>query len=208
MAPPNRKFTSWQWNCRGISPKKAALLQLIRSEAEKPHAIMLQETLTIDLSFSGYKVESFQGNRGRGVAILINRKIPYVRHELRTIHSNVEFIAVEIVPNSYVGNSSSIFLLNLYSSPKYSRQCFKAILTKVAKLARDAPLLVGGDFNAPHQTWGYPFSSGKGKKLWTHASDLNLTLITDPECPTRCGTSSCRDSTPALTFVRAIAESI
>lgn len=204
MASITKAFRGWQWNCRGFNPKKQALQQFIRSQAEKPHVILLQETLAADLPFTGYKAESLREDKGRGVAILINKKIPYIRHELRTSHCKVEFIAVEIIPNNYIGNSSSIFILNLYSSPKESRQSFKAILTKVARLAGNAPLIVGGDFNAPHQAWKYPYSTGKGERLWTHASDLSLTLITDPGHPTRCGTSTCRDSTPDLTFVRGI----
>ncbi|KAH9384900.1 hypothetical protein HPB48_026930 [Haemaphysalis longicornis] len=89
MASITKAFRAWQWNCRGFNPKKAALQQFIRSQAEKPHVILLQETLVADLPFTGYKAESLREDKGRGVAILINKKIPYIRHELRTSHCKV-----------------------------------------------------------------------------------------------------------------------
>lgn len=64
-----------------------------------------------------------------------------------------------------------------------------------------APIVVAGDFNAPHHAWGYPRTEPKGADLWQTASDLNLTLVTDPAFPTRTGNSCSRDSTPDLTFV-------
>lgn len=95
----------------------------------------------------------------------------------------------------------------MYSSPRDIKQSFKSLLTKAANLAKDAPLLIGGDFNAPHYAWKYVYSAIKGERLWQQALDLNLSLITDPSYPTRCGTSTCRDSTPDLTFVRGVQES-
>ncbi|KAH6941770.1 hypothetical protein HPB50_023576 [Hyalomma asiaticum] len=39
----------------------------------------------------------------------------------------------------------SVYQLNLYSSPREIKQSFKSLLTKAANLAKDAPLLIGGD---------------------------------------------------------------
>lgn len=206
MAVTNRtrNLRIWQWNCRGIASKKAVLLQLVKSETEKPHVILLQETITTELTLTGYKAETHRNEHGRGVAILIGKKIPYIRHEIRHTACYLEHLTIEIIPNDHVGNKQSIFLTTLYSSPKDTRQGFRGILGKIANIAKDSPLIVGGDFNAPHQAWGYAYPSSKGERLYTSASDLDLTLITDPETPTRCGTSSCRDTTPDLTFVRGI----
>ncbi|XP_037518250.1 uncharacterized protein LOC119395029 [Rhipicephalus sanguineus] len=64
--------------------------------------------------------------------------------------------------------------------------------------------LCGGLHATADKAWGYAYPSSKGERLHMTASDLDLTLITDPEIPTRCGTSTCRDTTPDLTFVRGI----
>lgn len=204
MTNKTRNLRIWQWNCRGIASKKAVLLQMVKSETEKPHVILLQETLITELALTGYKAEAHRNEQGRGVAILIGKKIPYIRHEIRNTACYLEHLTIAIIPNDHVGNKESIFLTNLYSSPKDTRQAFRGILGKIARLAKDSPLIVGGDFNAPHQAWGYAYPSSKGDRLHTTASDLDFTLITDPETPTRCGTSTCRDTTPDLTFVRGV----
>lgn len=68
---------------------------------------------------------------------------------------------IEIIPSS--ANRESIFILNVYSSPKDLRQRFKALITKATQLARDSPLIIAGDFNAPYHTWGYPYNTSKGR---------------------------------------------
>lgn len=83
------------------------------------------------------------------------------------------------------------------------RQSFRALFNKALSVAKTAPLIIGGDFNAPYHTWGYSWNTKKGEGLWSLAVDLGLCLITDPAYPTRCGTSTCRDSTPDLTFVNS-----
>lgn len=64
-------------------------------------------------------------------------------------------------------------------------------------------LAVCGDFNAPNQAWGYSRTLVKGRDLLQDATDLGLTLITDPADPTRIGNSVTRDTTPDLAFVRS-----
>ncbi|KAL1477756.1 hypothetical protein MTO96_035497 [Rhipicephalus appendiculatus] len=70
-------------------------------------------------------------------------------------------------------------------------------------MATDAgiPLIVAGDFNAPHSTWGYVRDSPKGISICKAIQDFNLTLLTDPAFPTRLGNSVTRPSTPDLSLV-------
>ncbi|KAH7959267.1 hypothetical protein HPB49_009774 [Dermacentor silvarum] len=53
-------------------------------------------------------------------------------------------------------------------------------------------LLVLGDFNAPHMTWGYRFCSKRGRELAHLIEQHNLTLLNEPDTPTRMGTSTTR----------------
>ncbi|XP_070379199.1 uncharacterized protein [Dermacentor albipictus] len=113
---------------------------------------------------------------------------------------------IEIIP-SPTNRQSIVFILNVCSSPKAPRQRFKALITKATQLARDSPLIIAGDFNAPYRTWSYPYNTKKGEDLWREALNLNLMLVTNPAFPSRCGTSSSRDTTPDLSFVRSIPKS-
>lgn len=198
-------FTVWQWNCRGFHHKKAPLMQLIKTSPDKPKVIMLQETLADEISLSGYKATCRGKEPGRGLATLVDKKIPFIEHDLRLGLNKLEYLLVEIILKRNRGKPQSLFCLNVYSSPSDMKQSFRALLNKTMAVTKHAPLIIGGDFNAPHQTWGYRWNTKKGDGLWHLATDLNLSLITDPAYPTRCGTSTCRDSTPDLTFVSNLA---
>ncbi|XP_037518363.1 uncharacterized protein LOC119395147 [Rhipicephalus sanguineus] len=99
---------------------------------------------------------------------------------------------------------NSVFMLNIYSNPRDSRQQFKTILKKSVDLAGTHPLVVVGDFNAPYGLWGYVYDTSKGRRLWQNANEMDLTLITDKALPTRIGNSVTRDTTPDLAFVKNV----
>lgn len=162
---------------------------------------MLQETLLNDVKLTGYKSVCKGRECGRGLATLVDKKLPFIEHELRLGASKIEYTLVEVVLKRQKGKAKSIFCLNVYSSPKDTRQSFRALFNKTLTIAKNSPLIIGGDFNAPYQAWGYLWNTKKGQCLWDLATDLGLCLITDPDFPTRCGTSTCRDTTPDLTFV-------
>ncbi|KAH6943015.1 hypothetical protein HPB50_013970 [Hyalomma asiaticum] len=58
------------------------------------------------------------------------------------------------------------------------------------------------------KAWGYHYDTRNGLELWQGTLDLGLTLITDKAFPTRLGTSTCRDSTLDLTFVKNMEDSV
>ena len=203
MAAQTSAFIMWQWNCRGFLHKRAPLQQFIRSHSEKPHVIILQETLTDNVTLPCYR-SVVKNKEGRGVGALISNKLTHVVHDLNMASSKIEHVMIEIIPGPT--NRESIFFLNVYSSPKDLRQHFKALLSKAVQLSIGSPLIIAGDFNAPHHTWGYSYDTRKGEDLWRETMNQDLMLVTDPAFPTRCGTSSSRDTAPDLAFVRNVAE--
>ncbi|XP_075543923.1 uncharacterized protein LOC142578420 [Dermacentor variabilis] len=67
----------------------------------------------------------------------------------------------------------------------------------MAKTA-SSPLLICGDFNAPHTQWGYGADSPKGKRLAGLMDELGLTVLNEPASHTRIGQGGCRDTSPDL----------
>lgn len=120
-------------------------------------------------------------------------------HSLDLDHSKTEHSLIELIPSGQLRDS--LFILHIYSSPRDMRQRFTSLISKAVRKAAGSPLVVAGDFNAPHQEWGYHRVTAKGANLWRAASDYGLTLVTDPSFPTRIGNSCTRDTTPDLTFV-------
>ncbi|KAH9360409.1 hypothetical protein HPB48_021987 [Haemaphysalis longicornis] len=113
---------------------------------------------------------------------------------------------IEIVPN--VKCSARLFILNVYDSPSDYKQSFNTLISKAATLATDVPIVMAGDFNAAHEAWGYQKTTvqKKGSRLLQAVTDCSFNLITDPQFPTRIGTSVTRDTTPDLTFRKNIQE--
>lgn len=144
----------------------------------------------------GYQV--FNSDRGvkSTVATFVKRNVAVIEHDLNS--RDIENVFLEILTGRK--KDPSLFLLNLYSSPKQKKIRFRALMRKAIKAAGNNPLLIVGDFNARHQEWGYALQDTKGRQLWEDTHELGLTLHTDPDHPTRTGNSVCADTSPDLTF--------
>lgn len=210
MARDDRKnsnrYTIWQWNCRGYRRKRGNLQQFIDSKSAGgvPDVIALQETGgQAKLSgYTSYFDEEHSDDKRTPVTTLVRRNVPAMRRE--TGIGTVDHVLVEIISAQKRGQGS-VFVLNVYSSPQ-KRHRFKKLFRKVLDIAGKQPLVIVGDFNAPHPAWGYKKDLIKGRNLWLDCQQEALTLVTDPGCPTRTGNSVSVDTTPDLTFVRNVGE--
>ncbi|KAL1481418.1 hypothetical protein MTO96_034477 [Rhipicephalus appendiculatus] len=161
------------------------------------------ETLGEAVSLQGYKSHSVFGGGRRAICFLVSKRCFFVVHPTRMDLSKVDHSLIEIIPNAWF--KSSVFILNIYSSPMGHRYRFPSLVAKAAWLAAGAPLLVAGRLHRPSLRVG-PIrpQPRKGVDLWQTAADHALVLLTDPSFPTRTGTSITRDCTPDLTFVKGV----
>lgn len=112
---------------------------MINSETEKPRVILLQETLTMEVTFTGYKAKTHRNKQGRGITILIGTNMPYIRHETHHTACYLGRVTIKIILNNHVGNKQSIFLINFYSSPKDTKQGSEACLARSRASLKIAP---------------------------------------------------------------------
>ncbi|KAH7947097.1 hypothetical protein HPB52_007528 [Rhipicephalus sanguineus] len=191
----------WQWNCRGFQRKRALVQQHLTLLDEKPLAIALQESGKA-AKLSGYQAfSSDKGDKSR-VTTLIKRNIAAIEHEVNS--REIEAVLLEILTGRK--DEPSVFLLNLYSTPRQRKVRFRALFRKAIEAAGTNPLLIVGDFNAAHPEWGYSKQDPKGRQLWEDAHELGLTLHTDPSSPSRVGNSVCADTSPDLTFSKNVTD--
>ncbi|KAM7285075.1 amine oxidase [flavin-containing] B [Ixodes scapularis] len=134
------------------------------------------------------------------VVTFTQRNLAVTQHEIED--TLIPHVFLEIHPHKK--GRPSIYVLNAYSSPKDSSKQAAALIHKAAILAGAAPLLIAGDFNARHQAWGYPRSLPKGVAIWNTLQTEHLTLITDPDYPTREENSVSPDTTRDLSITRNI----
>ncbi|KAG0430697.1 hypothetical protein HPB47_022467 [Ixodes persulcatus] len=180
----------------------------------KPDVIMIQETLCTDTpQLQGYRAHAKAAkplNKKKkkfgirkptgGVCTFVRKGIVFLEHELTT-GGWTDSSAVEVIVGKKK-RKTSVLAVNVYSSPRHRKQKFRTLMQRALRATKKGTIVIGGDFNAPHYDWGYDKTTEKGRDLLQDATDAGLTLITNPETPTRTGTSVARDTTPDLTFVK------
>ncbi|KAG0429111.1 hypothetical protein HPB47_023953 [Ixodes persulcatus] len=170
-----------------------------KEEESTPDVIAVQETWGM-AKLSSYRAYGKDAKEKTRVKTLDRRNLPVIEHD--TGISTVEHGLVEIISNTK-RDGRSVFVLNVYSSPA-KRHKFAALFRATLEIAKQQALVVVGDFNPPHPDWGYLTETVKGRNLWHDAHDGGLTMITDPDQPTRRGDARHRDTTPDLAFVRNV----
>lgn len=137
------QFEIFQWNCRGFKDRKkrATLNLFLQTQASTPAVLALQET-GLQAKLPGYN--SFQ--RSASTCVLVHNAYTACQVDLDPSEGH-EYTMVKILPNRR--RDPSLYILNVYSSPK-SRQCaFSELFFKAIKEADKDPLVIAGDFNAP-----------------------------------------------------------
>lgn len=207
-AANNAKLRVWHWNANGLRCRKALLQQQVQSMAAPPDVIMIQETHMEETpKLPGYHVHASPpsartSNTGaaQGVCTFVRKGITLIKLD-RFLDGNtaLELCATEVV----VGKKTqeSVCLMNAYSNPQHRSQRFRTLFQKARRKAVDMPIIVAGDFNSSHRELGYPRTTAKGRSLLDEAEEAEFELLSDPQRPSRIGTSATRDTTPDLAFV-------
>lgn len=192
MTDPS-EITIYQWNCRSYNSKKAQLDHYICQSP--PDVIALQETDTPTPTLRGF--ECFTQDPSHRTAVFVSKKFTAQQHD---IPSSINHTFVEILPTH--PGQHSLFILNVYSPPQHPLKDIDPLLLMATQKAGSNPLLLLGDFNAPHHSWGYNQATRKGTALLHATQHHALTLCNDLALPTRIGNSVSRDTNPDLAFAR------
>lgn len=198
MAPSNRSgntTTIIQWNCRGIKEKVGELQQFIATLDPQPDIIALQE-VNSRTHLPGYV--TYTDPTGKATATLVRKNVAATQH--LTSQKGCEHTLIE-VHSSSTKQKGNLFVLNAYCRPSNKKPGIQDTIQETLNLAKDQPALILGDFNAPHQMWGYRFNSMKGKEIVTIIDQNRLTLLNEPHVATRIGTSTSRDTCPDLSLL-------
>ena len=161
-----------QWNMRGYYGNFEDLKLMIRN-SNFPSCICLQETLLADNPAyppSKYFIypKTQQTNSTitpRGIAVLINRKIP---HKIINLNTDLEAQAVRI------HLSKTYTIVNLYISPQVpaSEQQINNIISQITH-----PFIIVGDFNARSPIWGDSTDNPQGRTIESLLMNSNVSLL-------------------------------
>lgn len=185
----------WQWNCRSYNNKKAQLLPYVQQHC--PDVIALQETNSSQVTLRNYT--AYTASNDSRTAILVSTLLTA---QLINLDTNIDYTFIEMLPTRKT--QPSVFILNIYSPPSHQLTGLHGLLKQVLNIAKSCPLILLGDFNAPHLSWGYGRNTKKGTRLHDAIQQFGLTLCNHPQTPTRVGNSVSRDTTPDLTMTKNI----
>lgn len=197
MDKRHKPIKVWQWNCRGFIRKRPNLEMLLSTESETPSIIALQEP-GLKVKLTGY--QTFQSSNNPYTARLVQRNIPAERQQFDSIDIPHDFVVLYPPKRA----AFRLYILNVYSSPREHGHSFTQLFALASRAAQQHPLVVLGDFNAPHTAWGYSQSTRKGRLLWELVQSQRLTVESDSSIPTRIGNSAQKDTSPDLSFTRRI----
>lgn len=186
-------LTIWSRNCHSLHNKHATLTLYTQAALIPPDIICLQEVGARPKAITGYRPH-IEPNHPK-VATLVRKEFAAT---LATVpHEDTPHHIVTLWP-AKKGRPKQV-ICNLYSPP-HDRKAefghnFQHLNTTLEPRDR---LIITGDFNAWHTTWGYAKDRPKGTRLLEAIKRYDYILLTTPARPTRMGNSVNRDTTPDL----------
>lgn len=165
-----------QWNCRSAISNKNDLIYLINNY--NPYLVCLSETW-LKPSFS-YKLRGYNTVRQDrfdgygGVAILIRKNVPFIVVPISIPVNNENFSIVAVSVNS-------ICYISVYI-PHPSTSILDKINLILSTMPK--PLVILGDFNCHHESWGSCRTNSYGEQLLEILDSNNLCLL-NSGLPTR-----------------------
>lgn len=185
----------WQWNCHRFRKQQSTFRQYKQTTLVRPDIVALQETC-YSHSLTGYDI--FLSQTEGKATTLVSKTITAIQHP--ALDTDIEHVLTEII--SHRRGKGSMFILNVYSPSRQRNPDFEPLIKAASKLAKKNGLVVLGDFNAQHKSWGYVKETSKRKNLTQVSAHAGLESITNFMKPTRMGNSVSRDTCPDLTFVK------
>lgn len=181
-----------QWNIQSILCNQHILSQFLLEN--NIHIAIICETWlkSQPLKIKGYNIERNDlGNKHNGVAILIHTSIVYKKIDTY-FDDNLQNICVQI---SIHDKLFSIVSFYIPPNSTFDKNKFDSIVQSIP-----SPMIVAGDFNAHHTSWGCHSVSSRGRDLLEIIDSNNLIILNDGQ-PTTTGTLTWRPNGLDLTIV-------
>lgn len=191
-------LNSFQWNCHGLLNKKDSITQILNDY----DILALSETwLSSEKDFALKDFHIFRqdgpSRKSGGVLLAVRDWISYkkVDNIFTPFPGILEATGVEIVTHS-----QPLYIITVYRHPTQPVPLlWENLLNSIPSSSR---ILITGDFNAHHTSWGCHRSDGISKSLFSTTQDFSLFSINDGS-PTFISRPSQAPSVIDLTFVSA-----
>ncbi|KAG0420010.1 hypothetical protein HPB47_003735 [Ixodes persulcatus] len=184
----NKPLRILQWNCRGLSQRRAELNHRLKDQTFD--ILLLQETKTDQITIPGYKQyympsikhtykkeEKIQAQ----AAIFIQEKMHHIIIDTsRWCTELQEVVAIRVALQS---TERRLTIASAYLRPQKKRD-----YSWIMHLRKDYPddfMVLGGDLNVHVESWGQPNKNPHAKALYEIMEQADVTMANDPTKPTR-----------------------
>lgn len=193
-----------QWNCRGLSSKLGEIKTKLQYNKLHVWALLIQEhnKLCSLSNFNGYHNPSIKDRRATTMASAPGKAAVYVSsHIAHTVIDLEPWCSVnqEVVGVLARPVKTPVILVSFYARPQRTRLNLGWI-AHLRSTYPGIPILVGGDFNAPHTEWGYKYNSRRGCQVKNVMSDATFTLLNLHAVATCAVPAVSRTHAPDLTW--------
>lgn len=185
-----------QWNARSAVSNKQSLQKLLSDN--KVDVALISETwfkpnsvINFD-NFNLIRKDRYDGKAG--TAILLRKSLNFEEIPITgNFNDDILVCGAKLISN----NNSRLSLLSIYRPPNINtRQSdWTHIFSQV-----EAPLIIGGDFNAHNYLWGSNKNDHVGHQIINTADDLGLIII-NQGAATRLDKPGCQKSVVDITLV-------
>lgn len=128
-------------------------------------------------------------------AVYVSARIPQTSIDLgKWCNCNQEVVGVLTCPVK-----TPVILISFYARPRRTRVNLGWI-RHLRSTYPGVPILVGGDFNAPHREWGYQYNTRRGDQVRNTMVDAAFTLLNQPGVSTCIASTTARTHAPDLTW--------
>ncbi|KAH7945078.1 hypothetical protein HPB49_006169 [Dermacentor silvarum] len=104
-------------------------------------------------TLQGYRSIGYAEGETTALTTLVRRNITVMQHDTKI--TNIDNIFIELIPQRKT--HESLFILKIYSNPKHKKHRFLTLFKRALNIADRNPIIIGGDFNAPHTAWAYSY---------------------------------------------------
>lgn len=119
----------------------------------------------------------------------VSTQYPHTQIDLNTwCNTNQEIVAVHVRLQQ-----GTVILVSTYIRPASSARIRLGWFAHLRRAYPGTPILVGGDFNAPHMEWGYAMTTRRGTKVHDTFLDAACQLLHHLFIPTRTTTTHSPD---------------
>ena len=187
------------WNCCGIISKNLEISSLIQNAdvvCFTEIKLTPSKTFNCPNKFNFLRKDRQNDSTGGGLITLIKNNLQYIDVSPNFDKYFIEVQGVKIFKQNYFIN-----FFNIYIPPNINTRILNHVLNLLFQfLEQFSHVIVTGDINAHHSSWGSEIGGSRGNKVFNHLNESNWIILNSGQATHINSIPPFRKSVPDLSF--------